>query len=40
MKMYCIYDKKGELMNPPFTQANNDAPFSKRSCSYENVLYL
>ena len=23
MKMYCIYDKKGELMNPPFTQANN-----------------
>nr|DAQ17809.1 MAG TPA: DNA binding protein [Microviridae sp.] len=23
MKIYCIYDKKGELMNPPFTQANN-----------------
>jgi hypothetical protein len=23
MKMYCIYDRKGELMNPPFTQANN-----------------
>lgn len=23
MKMYCIYDRKGELMNPPFTQQNN-----------------
>lgn len=23
MKIYAIYDKKGELMNPPFTQQNN-----------------
>lgn len=23
MKLYCIYDRKGELMNPPFTQQNN-----------------
>lgn len=23
MKLYCIYDRKGELMNPPFVQQNN-----------------
>lgn len=23
MKMYCVYDKKAEVMNPPFTQDNN-----------------
>lgn len=23
MKIYCIYDRKAELMNPPFTQQNN-----------------
>ena len=23
MKLYCIYDRKGELMNPPFIQPNN-----------------
>lgn len=23
MKLYCIYDRKAELMNPPFVQQNN-----------------
>ena len=23
MKLYCIYDRKAELMNPPFVQPNN-----------------
>ena len=23
MKIYCIYDRKAELMNPPFVQPNN-----------------
>lgn len=23
MKVYCIYDRKAELMNPPFVQPNN-----------------
>lgn len=23
MKMYCIYDRKAEFMNPPFVQENN-----------------
>lgn len=23
MKIYCIYDRKAELMNPPFVQQNN-----------------
>lgn len=23
MRLYCIYDRKGELMNPPFIQQNN-----------------